>query len=160
MRQKRDWKHRSLVLHQNLKGADTHRLAREPSKRAGMSPRSGRQSGSPRRQPWENLRQAEQAREAGDRNLAPFSVARFAGLFSPLFLPTACAVGYETVARFAGSSGDDFIDILTSTSRTAQGITKAGFRGALCPLWLCGSGCFSVAAAGSENFAPCPGCMN
>jgi hypothetical protein len=40
-------------------------------------------------------RQAEQAREVGDRNLAAFSIA-----------------------RFAGSSGDDLIDILTSTSRT------------------------------------------
>ena len=65
--------------------------------------------------------QAEQAREAGDRNLAAFSVARFAGLFSPLLPPTAWSprrLGYQTVARFAGSSGDDFIDILTSTSRT------------------------------------------
>jgi len=69
------------------------------------------------------------AREAGDRSLAAFSVARFAGLFSPLLLPTACAVGYQTVARFAGSSGDDFIDILTSTSRTASdiGVWVRGF---------------------------------
>jgi len=37
--------------------------------------------------------QAEQAREAGGRNLAAFSVARFTGLFSPLLPPTACAVG-------------------------------------------------------------------
>jgi len=34
-------------------------------------------------------RQAERAREAGERNLAAFSVARFAGLFSPLLPPTA-----------------------------------------------------------------------
>jgi len=33
--------------------------------------------------------QAEQAREAGDRNLAAFSVARLAGFFSPLLPPTA-----------------------------------------------------------------------
>jgi hypothetical protein len=33
-------------------------------------------------------RQAERAREAGDRNLAAFSVARFAGLLSPLLPPT------------------------------------------------------------------------
>ena len=58
------------------------------------------------------------ARVAGDRNLAAFSVARLAGLFSPLLLPTACAVGYQTVARFAGSSGEDRIAILASTPCT------------------------------------------
>jgi len=118
VRQKCEWKHRSLVLHPNPNVAGTHRLAREPSKRAGMSPRSGRQKKAHGVSRGKGSRQAEQARQAGDRNLAAFSIARFAGLFSPLLLPTACAVGYRTVARFAGSSGDDLIDILTSASRT------------------------------------------
>jgi len=102
VRQECDWKHRSLVLHPNPNVADAHRLVREPSKRASMSPRSGRQSASPRRQPWEKFAAGGTSPRSGRQKSGSVFCRPLRGLVLPSFATHSLRCGLPNCRPLRG----------------------------------------------------------
>jgi len=110
VRHKCDWKHRSLVLRPNPDVADTHRLAREPLKRAGMSPRSGRQSGSPRSRPagWERFAAVGTSPRSGRQKSGGAFCRPLRGLVLPSFATHSLRCGLPNCRPLRGLKGRRF----------------------------------------------------